>query len=153
MQETYSLKKPESYKSKRRVGRGPSSGNGKTSGRGMNGQMSRSGSKKRAWFEGGQMPLQRRVPKRGFNNIFKKYYQVVNVSTLNDMSENEITPEVLASHGIISSASKPVKVLGSGEIKSSKKVTANAFSASAREKITGAGGEAVIAEQKPAVQE
>ena len=80
--ELYTLKKPASIKRKKRVGIGPSSGHGKTSCRGHKGQMARSGAKHRAWFEGGQMPLQRRIPKRGFNNIFKVYYQIVNVSQL-----------------------------------------------------------------------
>ena len=145
--ELYTLKKPASIKKKKRVGIGPSSGHGKTSCRGHKGQMSRSGSKHRAWFEGGQMPLQRRIPKRGFNNIFKVYYQIVNVSQLEKLEEAEITPEVLVKCGLIDSVSEPVKILGNGEISKGKKVTADAFSASAMEKIKNAGGEAILSSE------
>ncbi len=142
--ELYTLKKPASIKRKKRVGIGPSSGHGKTSCRGHKGQMARSGAKHRAWFEGGQMPLQRRIPKRGFNNIFKVYYQVVNVSQLDKIEVSEITPEVLVKSGLIDSVCEPVKILGTGEISKGKKITADAFSASAIEKIKKAGGEAVL---------
>ncbi|HOP28644.1 MAG TPA: 50S ribosomal protein L15 [Spirochaetota bacterium] len=142
--ELYTLKKPASIKRKKRVGIGPSSGHGKTSCRGHKGQMARSGAKHRAWFEGGQMPLQRRIPKRGFNNIFKVYYQVVNVSQLDKIEVSEITPEVLVKSGLIDSVCEPVKILGNGEISKGKKITADAFSASAIEKIKKAGGEAVL---------
>ena len=145
--ELYTLKKPASIKRKKRVGIGPSSGHGKTSCRGHKGQMARSGAKHRAWFEGGQMPLQRRLPKRGFNNIFKTYYQVVNVSQLDKLDVSEITPELLVKFGLIDSVCEPVKVLGNGEISKSKKVTADAFSASAIEKIKKAGGEAVLSSE------
>lgn len=142
--ELYTLKKPASIKRKKRVGIGPSSGHGKTSCRGHKGQMARSGAKHRAWFEGGQMPLQRRIPKRGFNNIFKVYYQIVNVSQLDKIEVSEITPEVLVKSGLIDSVCEPVKILGNGEISKGKKITADAFSASAIEKIKKAGGEAVL---------
>jgi len=100
--ENYSVVKPEYIKSRKRVGRGRSrSGMGKTCGRGMNGQLSRSGSKKRPWFEGGQMPLQRRVPKRGFNNIFKKNYQLVNVDQLEGLTITELNPEEMVKKKII----------------------------------------------------
>ncbi len=145
--ELYTLKKPASIKRKKRVGIGPSSGHGKTSCRGHKGQMARSGAKHRAWFEGGQMPLQRRIPKRGFNNIFKIYYQVVNVSQLDKIDAAEITSEVLVKFNLIDSSCEPVKILGNGEISKGKKVTADAFSASAMEKIKKAGGEAVLSSE------
>lgn len=145
--ELYTLKKPASIKRKKRVGIGPSSGHGKTSCRGHKGQMARSGAKHRAWFEGGQMPLQRRIPKRGFNNIFKVYYQIVNVSQLDKLDVSEITPEVLVKSGLIDSVCEPVKILGNGEISKGKKVIADAFSASAIEKIKKAGGEAILSNE------
>jgi large subunit ribosomal protein L15 len=145
--ELYTLKKPASIKRKKRVGIGPSSGHGKTSCKGHKGQMARSGAKHRAWFEGGQMPLQRRIPKRGFNNIFKVYFQIVNVSQLDKIDAAEITPEVLVKSGLIDSVCEPVKILGNGEISKGKKVIADAFSASAIEKIKNAGGEAVLSSE------
>ena len=129
------------------MGIGPSSGHGKTSCKGHKGQMARSGAKHRAWFEGGQMPLQRRIPKRGFNNIFKVYFQIVNVSQLDKIDAAEITPEVLVKSGLIDSVCEPVKILGNGEISKGKKVIADAFSASAIEKIKNAGGEAVLSSE------
>ena len=145
--ELYTLKKPASIKRKKRVGIGPSSGHGKTACKGHKGQMARSGAKHRAWFEGGQMPLQRRIPKRGFNNIFKVYFQIVNVSQLDKIDAAEITPEVLVKSGLIDSVCEPVKILGNGEISKGKKVIADAFSASAIEKIKNAGGEAVLSSE------
>ena len=145
--ELYTLKKPASIKRKKRVGIGPSSGHGKTSCKGHKGQMARSGAKHRAWFEGGQMPLQRRIPIRGFNNIFKVYFQIVNVSQLDKIDAAEITPEVLVKSGLIDSVCEPVKILGNGEISKGKKVIADAFSASAIEKIKNAGGEAVLSSE------
>jgi large subunit ribosomal protein L15 len=143
--EQYIIKKPDSIKKRKRVGTGPSAGGGKTAGRGHKGQMSRSGSKHRAWFEGGQMPLQRRIPKRGFNNaIFRKYYQIVNVSQINKIDTNEINPEILFKNGLIKDITKLIKILGNGEIQKSMKVIADSFSASASEKIKKAGGEAVL---------
>ena len=127
-----------SRKPRKRVGRGPGSGTGKTAGRGEKGQKSRSGYSQRDGFEGGQMPLVRRVPKRGFTNIFKTEYAVVNLSQLAEL-EGDVTPESLASHGLVRSG-KPVKVLGDGEIGKALKVTANKFSKSARAKIEAAGG-------------
>ena len=144
--EQYTLKKPEYVKTRSRKGRGPASGLGKTAGRGMNGQMSRSGSKKRAWFEGGQMPLQRRVPKRGFNNIFKITNQVLNLSTIEKVGLTEITPEILEDKGIIDNSKMPVKILGVGEVTKAIKITADAFSSSSKEKIEKAGGEVLIRE-------
>jgi large subunit ribosomal protein L15 len=123
---------------KKRVGRGPGSGIGKTSGRGEKGQKSRTGYSSRPGFEGGQMPLIRRVPKRGFTNIWKTEYSVVNLSQLAEL-EGEITPEVLLEQGLVRSGKK-VKVLGDGEIGKALTVVANKFSKSAREKIEAAGG-------------
>ena len=127
-----------SRKAKRRIGRGPGSGTGKTAGRGHKGQRSRSGFSRRLGFEGGQMPLVRRVPKRGFTNIFKTHYQVVNVERLAGL-EGEITPETLAANGLVRPG-YPIKVLGDGEISSAVTVRAHKFSASARSKIEAAGG-------------
>jgi len=124
--------------SKKRVGRGPGSGIGKTSGRGEKGQKSRTGYSSRPGFEGGQMPLIRRVPKRGFTNIWKTEYAVVNLSQLAEL-EGEVTPEVLVERGLVRSGKK-VKVLGDGEIGKALTVVANKFSKSAREKIEAAGG-------------
>lgn len=145
--ELYKIKKPESIKRRKRVGIGPSSGHGKTSCKGHKGQMARSGAKHRAWFEGGQMPLQRRIPKRGFNNIFKVYFQVINVSQLDKIDAAEITPELLVKLGLIDTICEPVKVLGKGEMSKGKKVVADAFSASAIEKIKKAGGEAILSNE------
>ena len=127
---------------KKRVGRGPGSGTGKTAGKGEKGQKSRSGYSHRDGFEGGQMPLIRRVPKRGFNNsIFRTEYAVINVSDLAPLgdAEGEITPEVLVRRGLVRSG-QPVKVLGDGEIGAAVRVKANKFSKSARAKIEAAGG-------------
>lgn len=132
-----------SRKNKKRVGRGPGSGHGKTAARGMNGQLSRSGAKKKAWFEGGQMPLQRRVPKFGFTNIFKVEYQVVNVQDLQklaDAKEKVVNAEILRKYGLVRKKNLPVKILGSGELKGKLQVEVNAFSKSAQEKIESAGG-------------
>jgi large subunit ribosomal protein L15 len=134
-----------STKQRKRVGRGPGSGHGKTSTRGHNGQHSRSGAKFRAWFEGGQMPLQRRIPKVGFKSPFKVQYQVVNLSDLEKLhkdgrlTDEAVGPDVLVNTGIVRKKN-PVKVLGNGSITVALKVSAHAFSKSAREKITAAGG-------------
>jgi large subunit ribosomal protein L15 len=124
--------------SKKRVGRGPGSGLGKTAGRGEKGQKSRTGYSSRPGFEGGQMPLVRRVPKRGFTNIWKVEYAVVNLSQLAEL-EGDVTPELLVEHGLVRSGKK-VKVLGDGEIGKPLHVVADKFSKSAREKIEAAGG-------------
>ncbi len=124
--------------SRKRVGRGPGSGLGKTSGRGEKGQKSRTGYSGRPGFEGGQMPLVRRVPKRGFTNIWRTEYSVVNVGDLAAL-EGEITPEVLVRRGLARSG-QPVKVLGDGEVAAALTVKANKFSKSARAKIEAAGG-------------
>jgi len=123
---------------KKRVGRGPGSGLGKTAGRGEKGQKSRTGYSRRPGFEGGQMPLVRRVPKRGFTNIWKTEYAVVNLSQLAAL-EGDVTPELLIERGLVRSGRK-IKVLGDGEIGKPLRVVANKFSKSAREKIEGAGG-------------
>ena len=142
--EQYTIKKPDSIKKKKRVGIGPSSGHGKTSCRGHKGQMSRSGSKHRAWFEGGQMPLQRRVPKRGFNNVFKKEYQIVNICAFDKIDITEITPEVLEKKGLIADRNKLIKILAKGDCGKAVKITADSISAAAAEKVKKAGGEVVL---------
>jgi large subunit ribosomal protein L15 len=140
----YTLVKPDSIKSRKRVGRGTSSGHGKTSCRGMNGQGQRSGFTRRPWFEGGQLPLYRRVPKRGFTNIFKTEYQLINISSIDKLSETEITAEVFLKSGLINDVKGFIKVLGNGEISKAKTVTADAFSESAKAKIEKAGGKTQI---------
>lgn len=133
-----------SRKKPKRVGRGPGSGHGKTSCKGHKGQKARSGSGKRPGFEGGQMPLQRRLPKRGFHNPFSRRYEVVNLADIERLGLDAVTPEVLLERGVIKSSGSPVKVLGDGEIKRALSVKANAFSASARSKIEAAGGSAEV---------
>ena len=129
---------------KKRVGRGMGSGMGKTSTRGHKGQGSRSGSSLMRGFEGGQMPLHRRLPKRGFTNIFKTEYEVVNLERLASLSETEITPEVLRKAGVVTSKKTLVKVLGQGELSKALTVHAHKFSKSAQEKIEKAGGKVVV---------
>ena len=124
---------------RKRVGRGMGSGMGKTSTRGHKGQRSRSGSRLLRGFEGGQMPLHRRLPKRGFTNIFREEYAIVNLDKLAALGETEITPDVLKKAGVVH-GKKPIKVLGDGELKSAITVHAHKFSKSAQEKITKAGG-------------
>ena len=124
---------------KKRVGRGMGSGMGKTSTRGHKGQRSRSGSRMMRGFEGGQMPLHRRVPKRGFTNIFREEYNIVNLEKLADLGESTINPDVLRKAGVISTKRK-LKIPGDGELKSAITVHAHKFSKSAQEKITKAGG-------------
>ena len=134
---------PGSRKKRKRIGRGEGSGHGGTATKGMNGQMSRSGAKHKAWFEGGQMPLQRRIPKFGFTSIFKVYSNVVNVEALEKNAsklKGIITPVSLYKAGIISNLKQPVKILGNGEVKTSFQVEVNAISQSAKEKIESAGG-------------
>jgi len=136
---------PGSVRKKKRIGRGQGSGSGKTAGKGHKGQRSRSGSKIRPWFEGGQMPLQRRVPKRGFTNIFKKKFQIVNLKDLDRVEKAKaISPEVLFDSGVINKKNIPVKILGNGELKKAMDVSAHAFSASAKEKIEKSGGKVVV---------
>ena len=131
-----------SVKKKHRVGRGQASGNGKTAGRGENGQKSRSGYSRSLYSEGGQTPLTRRLPKRGFKNRFRVEYTTVNVSSIENLNEELITPGILLKNGLIK-ANMPVKILGNGTLTKSIEVQANAFSKSAEEKITEAKGKVV----------
>lgn len=135
-----------SKKKRKRVGRGMGSGRGYTSGRGANGQNARSGGGVRPTFEGGQTPLFRRIPKRGFNNVFKKEFNEVNIYQLNKFKEDEeVTPEKLVENGVIDTIAKSgVKILGQGELEKSLIVKANAFTKSAMEKIEAAGGKAEV---------
>ena len=131
-----------SIKKKHRVGRGQGSGNGKTAGRGENGQKSRSGYSRSLYSEGGQTPLTRRLPKRGFKNKFRVEYTTVNLSSLENLSEELVTPGILLKNGLIKS-NMPVKILGNGTLSKSIEVQANAFSKSAEQKITEAKGKVV----------
>ncbi|MEP6643635.1 MAG: 50S ribosomal protein L15 [Acidobacteriaceae bacterium] len=124
---------------KKRVGRGMGSGMGKTSARGHKGQRSRSGSRMMRGFEGGQMPLHRRMPKRGFTNIFRVEYDIVNLDRLANLGVDTITPDVLRKAGIVSTKNR-VKILGTGELSSAITVHAHKFSKTAQDKITKAGG-------------
>jgi large subunit ribosomal protein L15 len=136
---------------RKRVGRGPGSGHGKTASRGSKGAKSRSGFRFKRGFEGGQMPLHRRVPKRGFHNLFRTEYAVVNLDTLGEVFDagSEVTPDVLRERGLVRHATAPVKVLGRGELSKKLTVRAHKFSGSAAEKIAAAGGVAeVIQSQK-----
>lgn len=137
-----------SVKNSKRRGCGTGSGHGGTSTRGHKGQKSRAGSgaKVPAWFEGGQMPLQRRIPKRGFTPLKRMVYQLVDISSLAKISgAKEIDPAYLAKKGLIKSIKKPVKILGKGELKNALTVKATAFSDGARKSIESAGGKAEIA--------
>jgi len=126
---------------KKRVGRGEGSGLGKTSGRGSKGQKARSGHKRRPWFEGGQMPLQRRVPKRGFRNLFRTEYAVVNVGALDRFEDGvEVTTQQLLDTGVVSDKKRPIKLLGGGTLSKQLVVKLPAASAQARKKIEAAGG-------------
>ncbi|MCK4828605.1 50S ribosomal protein L15 [bacterium] len=133
-----------SKRKRKRLGRGQGSGYGKTAGKGMNGQKSRSGAKSRPWFEGGQMPLQRRVPKRGFTNIFRRSFQVVNIDDLSRVKENSITPEPLFDVRLLRKRNVLLKIRGRGELKKPLEVKAHAFSKSAVQKIEAAGGKAIL---------
>jgi large subunit ribosomal protein L15 len=128
-----------SSEKRKRVGRGMGSGMGKTSTRGHKGQRSRSGSRMLRGFEGGQMPLHRRLPKRGFTNIFRTEYTIVNLEKLAGLGETTITPDVLREAGVVKGNDR-IKILGDGELKSALTVQAHKFSKSAQEKITKAGG-------------
>lgn len=135
-----------SVKNRKRVGRGPGSGTGKTAGRGENGQKSRSGGGVRVGFEGGQTPLFRRLPKRGFSNArFKKVYAVINVSDLNKFEDGaEVNPEILKDMGIIKNALDGIKVLGNGKLEKKLTVKASKFSSSAKRQIEDLGGKAEV---------
>ena len=126
---------------KKRPGRGNGSGLGRTAGRGEKGYHARSGSKNRSWFEGGQMPIHRRLPKRGFSNsLFCKTYQVVNIQAINKLGLETVNAQILKEKGLVRSALQPIKILGDGNIESFVKITASCFSKSAKEKIEQAGG-------------
>ena len=139
-----------SRKKEKRIGRGQGSGHGRTATRGHKGAGSRSGSVSRVWFEGGQMPLSRRVPKFGFHSPFRLAYQGVNVSRLealavaNKIKDGRVTPQMLHDLGIVSKKLQPVKILGDGDLKTKLEVTAHAFTKSAIQKIEGAGGKVEI---------
>ncbi|OWR26939.1 50S ribosomal protein L15 [Saccharibacillus sp. O23] len=136
---------PGSTKERKRIGRGTSSGTGKTAGRGHKGQNARSGGGVRPGFEGGQNPLYRRLPKRGFVNPTRKEYAIVNTEELNNFAENtEITPELLKEQGIIKDAKSGIKILGNGDVTVKLTVKANKFSQSAVEKIEAAGGKTEV---------
>ncbi len=134
---------------RKRVGRGMGSGMGKTSTRGHKGQGSRSGVSFMRGFEGGQMPLHRRMPKRGFVNIFRVEYSVVNLSSLAELGQSEVTPEVLHKAGMVPKKSSLVKILGVGEVKAALTVRAHKFSKSAQEKISAAGGKVEVIQNSP----
>jgi large subunit ribosomal protein L15 len=133
----------KSSEKRKRVGRGMGSGMGKTSTRGHKGQRSRSGSRMLRGFEGGQMPLHRRLPKRGFTNIFRKEFAIVNLGALAALGESTITPEVLHKAGVVKAKDR-IKILGDGELKTALTVQAHKFSKSAQEKITKAGGKVEV---------
>lgn len=135
---------PGSTKNRKRVGRGHGSGLGKSAGRGDKGAQQRSGFKRRPWFEGGQMALARRLPKRGFTNIFRKESQIVNLEAIESLGLDTVDAQILADNGLVRSALKPIKILGDGEFKSKVTITASAFSASAIEQIEKAGGTATV---------
>jgi large subunit ribosomal protein L15 len=134
-----------SNKKRKRIGRGDGSGHGKTSGRGHKGQGARSGGNTKPGFEGGQMPLQRRLPKRGFHNPFRIEMSVVNLGQIDALpADAEVTPEVLIEHGYVSSKRRRVKILGDGSLSKALTVKAHGFSAKAKEKIEAAGGKAEL---------
>lgn len=135
---------PGSTKNRKRVGRGHGSGLGRSSGRGDKGAQQRSGFKRRPWFEGGQMALARRLPKRGFTNLFRKEFQIVNLDAIENLGLDTIDAQILADNGLVRSPLKPIKILGGGELKSKLTISASAFSNSAIEKIEKAGGTATV---------
>jgi large subunit ribosomal protein L15 len=142
MSDLSNLRRPEgAHRAKKRLGRGPGSGLGKTSGKGHKGQKARTGHHGvPAWFEGGQMPLQRRLPKRGFTPPNRVEYAAVNLRELESLGEDTITPELLVERGTVRHANQPIKILGTGNVTRKLTVTAHAFSESARAKIEAAGG-------------
>ena len=136
---------PGATRAPKRKGRGTATGQGKTAGRGMNGQNSRSGGGVRPGFEGGQMPLYRRIPKRGFTNIWRKEYEIVNVETLNRFDNGtEVTPELLIAEGIVKQVKDGIKILGNGKLEKNLTVQAQKFTKSDLEKIEAAGGKAQV---------
>ena len=133
-----------SIRNSKRRGRGHGSGLGKSAGRGDKGAGQRSGFKRRSWFEGGQMPLSRRLPKRGFTNNFKKEFQIVNISKLDGIEEKKVDAKLMHEKGLVRSPFKPIKILGSGDLKKSVDIVATEFSKSAKEKIEKSGGTALV---------
>ncbi len=133
-----------SRKKPKRIGRGPGSGHGKTATKGHKGLLARAGGGKRPGFEGGQMPLIRRLPKHGFTNVFRREYAIVNLKSLAALDADQITPQVLVEAGLITRSSELVKVLGDGELARAIVVQAHKFSQSAAEKIRAAGGRAEV---------
>lgn len=133
-----------STRDRKRLGRGPGSGTGSQSGRGHKGQKARSGYKNKYWNEGGQMPLARRLPKKGFTNTFKIKYQVVNLGSIGKLEGNIIDKEALVKNRLIRNKTLPIKVLGNGDINRAITIKANAFSGSAKEKIEKAGGKVEV---------
>ncbi|MBI3933456.1 MAG: 50S ribosomal protein L15 [Acidobacteria bacterium] len=129
---------------RKRVGRGMGSGHGKTSTRGHKGQMSRSGTRHKRGFEGGQMPLQRRLPKRGFHNIFRKRFAIINLKQIAKLDETVISPETLLASGVVKSLHDGLKILGDGNLAKAVTVSAHFFSQSARDKILKAGGKVEV---------
>ena len=149
------LRAPEgSTHKKKRVGRGPGSGLGKTAGRGNKGQKSRSGYSSKVGSEGGQMPLQRRLPKRGFTNIFRKEWIEISISAIEESfdANSEVTPELLHERGLIKKAKRDVVVLGNGDLSKALRISAHRFTGSARQKIEAAGGSATVIEKASAEQ-
>jgi large subunit ribosomal protein L15 len=143
MSDLSNLPRPEgAHRDRKRLGRGPGSGKGKTSGKGHKGQKARTGHHGTpAWFEGGQMPIQRRVPKRGFTNIFRAEYEIVNVAAIEALEETEITPEVLHQYRLVDlGRGRPIKILANGDLSRKVTVQAHKVSAAARVKIEAAGG-------------
>src|SRR5713101_7016269 len=139
------LRPPQgAHRRRKRIGQGMGSGHGKTATRGSKGQRSRAGSRLRPGFEGGQMPLHRRLPKRGFTNIFKKHYALVNLGRLDKLEGDQFNPERLAELGVVHKLRDGLKILGSGELTRKVRIEAHLFSRSALEKIRKAGGEAVV---------
>jgi len=138
----HELRRPANSRTRRKiVGRGPGSGHGQTSGRGEKGQKARSGGSSKPWFEGGQLPLHRRIPKRGFTNVFRREYVILNVKDLERFEGGaSVSPATLAEAGLLRTAGTPVKILGGGSLSKALTVSAHRFSKSAAEKIRAAGG-------------
>ena len=133
-----------STKNRKRIGRGHGSGLGKSAGRGDKGAGQRSGFKRRSWFEGGQMSIARRLPMRGFTNIFKKEFQIVNIDKISSLGLKKVDAQILKEKGLIRSIFKPVKILGNGDLNNKINITATVFSKSAKQKIEEAGGTATV---------
>ena len=145
---------PGSTHKKKRIGRGPGSGTGKTAGKGHKGQKSRSGYSQKIGFEGGQMPLQRRLPKRGFTNIFKKQWVEISLAKIEESFNvgDIVTPEILHDRGLIKKAKHDLVVLGTGDVSKSLNISAHRFTKTAKEKIEKAGGSATVIEKVKAVE-